>query len=152
MKIKCPGCKKPFKTTQGKGNHVRYCKYVKDQRPELAPARPLHHPPEKSISTPVPERREPWDVNWTPAQKEAAILRGSGFEWGIGRRGGRWVPVPVLGGMGYDDAVIAADKRSAISRIKPVLTVHSQPAREQEDTTGDDLLLAMMLLDLTPKG
>jgi len=154
-RFKCPRCGRDKRSAGGLVTHMRWSKScgLKGQPAEKveslpAPARASAPSSHESIAS-TKGQKPVWDINWSQAQKEASILRDSGFEWGIGRRGGRWVPVPVLGGMGYDEAVIAADKRNAISRIQPVLAVHrpSQPAQEQEDNTRDDLFLAMMLLD-----
>ena len=148
-RLRCPGCGKWFRTPQALGNHRNFCGKAKAISGPSTPDVPHQDQPEqeKSGGTRVPERREPWDVNWSQAQKEAAILRDSGFEWGIGRRGGRWVPVPVIGGMDYDLAVIAADKRNAISRIEPVLVHRSFPSAQEPDSRDDDLFLALVLLD-----
>lgn len=140
--LRCPACKKSFKTPQARGSHVHFCQRMNQKRDIPHQERP------EPETTPVPERRELWDVNWTSAQKEAAILRGMELTWGIGRRGGRWVPIPVLGGMDYDSAVEAADRRNVVSRIRPVLPIRRLSHPQEPDTTDDDLFLAVMMLDM----
>jgi len=146
----CPRCGKSFGSAQGLSTHMGYsksCGSKNQERPELAPANLTSTPSaEKSIST-TNRQKAVWDINWSQTQKEAAILNSLGLTWGIARRGGRWVPVPVVGGIGYDEAVIAADRWNAISRIKPVLTVR-RPSRPAQEPTEDNLLATLLILSL----
>lgn len=141
-RLRCGRCKKSFKTPQALAVHQA-----------LSRSCGLKRPAEKveSLPEPVPEnisgiREEKWDISWSREKKEAAILRGMGFTWGIGRRGSRWVPIPALYGTDYDTAVIAADKRNVISRIQPVLPARRSSYREPGEDKDDDSLATLLLL------
>lgn len=138
LNFRCSGCGRSFKTSQALGNHVNYCRRLKErpvQTVQATPAIPTAPRPIPSVKV----SQGKWDPNW------GDILESIGFEWGIAKgRNERWKVVALPGtGMTYGEALIAADRRNSISRIMP--PVRHVPTREEDEEV---LALGLVLLEL----
>jgi len=141
--ITCPRCHKPFKTRQGLGNHLRYCKTVRE-RPAVQPSPPAPARARTSAEIPSPKGKR-WDPTWSDGEKHRYLLESMPLTWGIGRSRGRWEVVPVPGGMSYSAAVVAADERNSIDRIMPPVR-HVRAVKGEEDS--EEALAVLLMLEL----
>lgn len=96
----------------------------------------------------MPDRRElHWNIGWSQAEKEHAILSDMPVTWGIARtEDGRWAAVLQVGtGMSYDKAMLEADKMNTIARLRLPIRRHRHPVEEEPDME-DDLAVLLVLL------